>query len=150
LRIALSSTGWRPRDWAILSVANGILLLVGISFLAERVSEDRARGFVLGAVAKSSRVLLNGRPVDDPTVLLEALRQIKHVTAHHSSPTVPVQLELQAGSEATGVIIARDSKRPNEFWVYRPGSNWHGDPLGQNAGRIASTDLDNFLRQEGL
>jgi hypothetical protein len=48
------------------------------------------------------------------------------------------------------ITIARDSDRPNEFWVYLPGSNWHNDPLGRDAGRVVSEPLSTVLRDRGL
>jgi hypothetical protein len=127
-----------------------ILPLVGILALAEDVSENRARRELRAAVAQSSGVAIEGRAVQDPAPVLAALQRVTHVPAHHSSPTTRVHLELTGGPRPVAVTLARDSENPAEFWVYRPGRNWHNDPLGQDAGRLVSRDLDAYLRRRGL
>jgi hypothetical protein len=127
-----------------------IFPLVGIWFLAEDVSERRARTELQAALAASSTVYANGQPLPDPAPVLAALRGVTHVPAHHSSPTKAIYLRLTAGARTVAVIIARDSENPSEFWVYRPGRNWHNDPLGQDAGRVVSSELNAYLRQRGL
>jgi hypothetical protein len=138
------------RDIVLVIFAHAMLVLVGMWFFAEYRSENRARQLLLGATATASNVLINGRPIEDPEVILAALRQIHHIPSHHSSPVDPIRFTLKAGGITTAVILARDSEVPNEFWVYRPGPNWHNDPLGQAAGRITSTELNNLLRKSGL
>ena len=128
----------------------GMFALVGIVFLAGYLNENRARHQLLTVVAQSSGVILNGQTLSDPSVVLAALGRLTSVPAHHSSPTTPIQLSLTGAPSAVAITIARDSQNPNEFWVYRPGSNLHNDPLGQDAGRIVSSDLDSFLRSRGL
>ena len=124
--------------------------LVGSWFLLDYVTELRARRYLLAAVANSSGVRLNGEPVADPSVVLTALGGLAHVPAHHSGPTAAIRVTLMRGADSVPVVIARDSKRPEEFWVYRPGSNWNNDPLGQAAGRVISTSLANLLSQRNL
>jgi hypothetical protein len=121
-------------------------LLVGGGFLADYLSEMQARKHLLAAVDRSSGVILNGEPVTDTSVVLGALRTLAHAPSHHSSPTEPILLELLTSSDTVSIVIARDSERPEEFWVYRSGANWHNDPLGQDAGRVVSSDFDKFLK----
>jgi hypothetical protein len=121
------------RDRKTVLLAVSILAMgtiVGSIFLAERVVETRARRDLLHTIAQSSGVALNGEWLSDPSVVLIALRGLTRVPAHHSSPTAPIEIRLQSGPDTIALIIARDSDRPQEFWVYRPGSNWHNDPLG--------------------
>ena len=132
----------------IASMAMGAL--VGTWFLAENLSEDRARRELLRAVSHAATVVVNGQPLPDTSVTLGALRGIRHMPAHHSSPTSPIRLELRDGHTSTAVTIARDSDRPNEFWVYLPGSNWHNNALGRDAGRVVSEPLGTLLRDRGL
>ena len=127
-----------------------MLTLVGTVFLADELTENHERKGLLGAVSQSSGVALDGRPLADPSTLLVALRGLKAVPAHHSSPGTPIHLALTGGQHAVEITIARDSERPNEFWVYRPGRNWHNDPMGSYAGGIVSDDLSRFLMSRGL
>jgi hypothetical protein len=127
-----------------------LFLFVGTLFLADTWSENRAREALVQATAGSPRVLLNGIPVDDPSVLVTAVRELRHVPAHHSGPTAAVRLDFVTGDDTTSVNLARDSERPDEFWVYRAGPNWNNDSLGQEAGRIESPSLNGYLKSRGL
>ena len=134
----------------IVGVIFVIFPLVGILFLADDISENRARGELRAALVASSGVVVNGHAVQDPAVVLAALRGVTHVPAHHSSPTNPVHIDLTGGPRTLAVTIARDSDHPGEFWVYRPGRNWHNNSLGQDAGRVVSGELDDYLKRRGL
>ena len=122
---------------------------VGSWFIAEDWSERRTRDGLLAVVSRSSEVVVGGKRLADPSPVLGALRGLTHVPAHHSGPLAPLRLELLAGGDTIPVVLARDSERPEEFWVYRPGSNWHNNPLGEEAGRVRSAELDAFFRQYG-
>ena len=123
---------------------------VGTWFLAEDQSEQRARRELLRAVSHASIVVVNGQPVPEAGVALAALRGVRHVPAHHSGPTSPIHVELRDAHTSTAVTIARDSDRPNEFWVYLPGANWHNNRLGRDAGRVVSEPLGALLHDRGL
>ena len=133
---------------ALLCLALG--MLVGAGLLAEQLTEIHARRAVIAAAVSSTAVNVNGKRVPDPSVLLGALRGLGHIPGHHSSPTAPIRVDLLVGVDTTPLVLARDSQRPDEFWVYRPGPNWHNDPLGQDAGRIRSVTLDTFFRDRGF
>lgn len=135
---------WQPL------MALALLGIVGLVFLADWVSETRASDRVRTAVRTAEEVRLNGELLRDPARVLAALGSVHHVPAHHSGPTAPIQVDLSQGASTVQVVIARDSERPTEFWVYWPGPNWHRNELGQDAGRITSADLDEFLRAKGL
>ena len=124
--------------------------LVGTGFLADYLTEDHERKSLLSAVSQSSGVAIDGRPLSDPSTVLVALRGLKAIPGHHSSPKEPIHLTLSGGPHTVEIIIARDSERPNEFWVYHPGRNWHNDPLGSYAGGIVSNDLSTFLTSRRL
>ena len=127
-----------------------MLTLVGTGFLADYLTEDHERKTLLNAVSQSSGVAIDGRPLPDPSTLLVAIRGLRAVPAHHSSPGKPIHFTLIGGQHVVEITIARDSQHPNEFWVYRPGRNWHNDPMGSYAGGIVSDDLSRFLTSRGL
>jgi hypothetical protein len=122
-----------------------IFALVVGEFTADSVSEDRAREQLLDAVSRATAVRFEGRTLDQSSAILAVLKSLHHVAAHHTGPTNPLRLELVAGSTASAITIARDADTPGEYWVYRPGSNWHNDPLGAEAGRITNVSLDTLL-----
>ena len=150
---ALSPATSSPEDrkvafLAVACVAMGVF--VGTWFLADDLSEQRAQREVLRAVSHATIVVVNGQPIRESAVALAALRTIRHVSAHHSSPTSPIHVQLRDGRSSTALTIARDSDQPNEFWVYLPGSNWHNNALGRDAGRVVSEPLGTLLHERGL
>jgi hypothetical protein len=149
----LSSVRTSPEDRKAVVLTIAVLVglaLVGMLFLAEQASEARARRELLRAVSHASAVAVNGQLLVDPLLTLSALRGTTHIASHHSSPTSPIHLELREGDASTAVTIARDSDRPNEFWIYLPGANWHNNALGRDAGRVVSEPLSQVLRDRGL
>ena len=132
--------------WVVASM----FVFAAVVFVAERYLENKAGDRVRDAVGKASAVRVNGEVVADPAILFATLKLVKHVVAHHSHPTTPIRIDLLNGSSATQITIARDSERPAEFWTYLPDSNRHRNKLGQEAGRITSKDLVDFLRKRGL
>ncbi len=134
----------------ILIPAVFILFVVVVGgFIADSVSEDNAREQLLAAVNRSITVRFEGRTLDRSTSILAVLRSLHHVAPHHTGPTNPLCLELVAADTTFAITIARDSDTPGEYWVYRPGHNWHNDPLGQEAGRINNPTLDTLLPWPG-
>lgn len=102
----------------------------------ERYVEGRARDAVLSALSEllpNATVTINGE-AREPAPVLQALRRIHHVDSHHSSPLRPIEIEIRDGAKTIKLIVAQDSERPDEYWVYRPGRNYHNDPLGEFLG----------------
>jgi len=127
----------RPK-WVAAGVIFFILVfLVGWGGLfLERYMEGRARDTVLSALSELSpnaTVTINGEARGQAPVL-QALRIIHHVESHHSHPLEPIEIEIRDGAKTIKLIVAQDSERPDEYWVYQPGRNYHNDPLGEFLG----------------
>lgn len=106
------------------------------SLIFEEYTERRARDTVLSALSDLSpnaTVTINGEARQQVPVL-QALRRIHHVESHHSHPLKPIEIEIRDGAKTIKLIVAQDSERPNEYWVYQPGRNYHNDPLGEFLG----------------
>jgi hypothetical protein len=138
---------FRRRLRAIVIVTGG--LLCAALLLSDELAESRARRDLLLDVVSASGILVNGRQAEDSSVALVALSRVSHVASHHSGPRNPVRIDLEVGDKRVGVVIARDSERPNELWVYLAGSNWYNDPLGRYAGRVTSSELRRWLPAPG-
>lgn len=128
----------RPK-WVAAGVIFFILVfLVGWGGLfLERYMESRARNAVLGALndlSPNATVTINGHPRQKEPVL-EALRKVQHIESHHSYPLKPIQVDIRDGAKTITLVVAQDSERPDEYWIYRPGRNYHNDPLGEFIGR---------------
>jgi hypothetical protein len=127
----------RPK-WVAAGVIFFILVfLVGWGGLfLERYMEGRARDTVLSALnelSPNATVTINGEAREQAPVL-QALRRIHHVESHHSYPLKPIEIEVRDGAKTIKLIVAQDSERPDEYWVYQPGRNYHNDPLGEFLG----------------
>jgi hypothetical protein len=136
-------------DWLVKNleerpkwVAAGAILILLIvqagwgSLIFEEYTERRARDTVLSALSDLSpnaTVTINGEARQQVPVLQE-LRRIHHVESHHSYPLKPIEIEIRDGAKTIKLIVAQDSERPDEYWVYQPGRNYHNDPLGEFLG----------------
>jgi hypothetical protein len=116
-----------------------LIILVGWGSLwYEKRTENRAREVVLNALndlSPNASVTIDGEPTQQAPVL-EALKRLQHEEAHHSYPLKPIQVEIRDGSKTIKLVVAQDSERPHEYWVFRPGPNYHNDPLGEFLGGI--------------
>jgi len=127
----------RPKWRAAFVVLCVLVFVVGWGGLFfENYMEKRARDTVLSGLSEltpTATVTVNGAP-RQPAPVLEALRAVHHVESHHSSPLTAIQVEVRDGAKTIKLVVARDSERPDEYWVYRPGRNYHNDPLGEFIG----------------
>ena len=128
-----------PPKWAVPFVVVVIVFVAGGwgILILDDFMEKRAREAVLSALndlSPNATVTINGQTRQKEPVL-EALRRVEHIDSHHSSPLAPIEVDIRDGSRTITVVVAQDSERPNEYWVYRPGRNYHNDPLGELIGR---------------
>jgi len=127
---------WLPPALVIWVI---LMMFVGWgSLVFEELTERRAREAilsVLGDLSPNASVTINGDARQQAPVL-EALRGLHHVESHHSYPLEPLQVEIRDGNKTIELVVAQDSERPDEYWVFRPGANYHNDPLGESLGRI--------------
>ena len=137
-------------DWANVIVVMGTFLIVGRLLVTRFTSEERGIQAVVDAVGRASEVQLDGKTIDDPTLLLLTLRLVDHPSYHHSAPTARRRIELANGDWKTTIVIARDSQRPNEFWVFWPVTDTGDRCCGQPVGFITSSDLAGFLQKRDL
>lgn len=133
--------------WVVALIPVAIILVV-LVFAVERAAEQRARGQVFGelrTLSKPYRVPLDGRELRDGSGVLAAVRRANHVNSHHSHPTQPIEVEINDGTHAVRIVIARNSQNADEYWVFRPGRNLLGHSLGQEMGRVTDPSLWRYL-----
>ena len=128
-----------PPKWAVPLVIF-VVLLVAVgwgSLIFEDFMERRARDAVLSSLndlSPNATVTINGQTRQKEPVL-DALQKVRHIESHHSSPLTPIEIDIRDGTKTIKLVVAQDSERPDEYWVYRPGRNYHNDPLGEFLGR---------------
>ena len=142
----------RP-EWSIAVVILAILLIfVGLgSLMFEEFMETRARDAVLSALndlSADATITVNGEPRQTAPVL-EALRRTQHIESHHSYPLKPIEVEIRDGTKTIKLVVAQDSERSDEYWVYRPGRNLHNDALGEFLGSTQTQVFRNDSQRPG-
>lgn len=81
-------------------------------------------------------VKINGKPTADPRSIVAAL-QFDDIPAHHSHPTKQLEVQIEDQKGSLTVILARDSERPSEYWVYSPEDDFtRGITTGHEIGQI--------------
>jgi hypothetical protein len=131
----------QPEWLAALVMLVVLLMFLGWGSLAyEQLTERRARDAVLSALTSLSpnaSVTIDGEARQQAPIL-EALRGLQHVEAHHSYSLEPHRIVIRDDSKTIELVVAQDSERPDEYWVFRPGHNYHNNPLGEDVGRIGT------------
>jgi hypothetical protein len=90
-------------------------------------------------------VFVEGEKVPQPIPILVGLRTLVSVAAHHSHPNDPLRVEVRRGSESRTFIVALDSNRPEEYWVFVPKKKVPAEsPLGFEIGRIHTNAFAGF------
>lgn len=104
----------------------------------EQLHERKAREAVLSALndlSPNASVTINGETWPQAPVV-EALRGLQQLEAHHSYPLEALRVEIRDGDKTVELVVAEDSQRADEYWVYRAGRDYHNDPHGTFVGRI--------------
>ena len=95
-----------------------VLSLCAASVFLTRAALDEVRPRLNAAMTE---IRVDGSPAPDPERLLEALRQIRSRSYHHSHPTTTHRIELQTAEGPLELLLRRDSTVPNEYWVFYSG-----------------------------
>jgi len=92
------------------------LLCAGISTY---VGQYRLAEF-LDSASPHCTVSIDGRVAPNPAEVLDALRSIGDLPAHHSSPGSIFEVVISDPPRRFALWVARDSSDPREYWVFFP------------------------------
>jgi hypothetical protein len=127
---------------AVTVLAVIVPLVLGI-LAWETARANRSREAVLdklGGVSTSCDVEVAGQPVPRPEPIVAALRTLRHEPAHHSHPTNPFRVDIICSSDAIRLVLARDSERLQEYWVFEAhATDWSQPQPSTEIGRISTT-----------
>ncbi len=84
---------------------------------------------------------VNDRPVSDGGEVLSALRGIAPYRAHHSHPTIQIQVDVRGPTGSLTLKLGRDSGNAREYWVFLSG---HGVTSKNEIGRITTSMFDQY------
>ena len=96
---------------------------VVIGLLAGWTSESIAHSEVLQilqSVSDKCVVSINGKVVQNRDEILNTLKGIENLPAHHSSPTRMIYVDISDQPHHLLLWVARDSSDPHECWVFAP------------------------------
>jgi hypothetical protein len=98
----------------------------------------------LETLSFSYTVMINGKPAADPNSIIAAL-QFADIEAHHSHPTTQLEVQIEDQKGRLTLILARDSQRASEYWVYSPQDDFtKGLTTGHEVGRIDTEVFNNY------
>ena len=77
----------------------------------------------------------------DKLEMIQILKSINKVPAHHSHPTSEIIIEIEHNGNKSNLYLNKDSERQNEYWVY-----WDKYQLSSSneIGRITNEKLKNY------
>jgi hypothetical protein len=129
-------------EWAVIPIVACFLLVV-FAFVKQHRDEEKGRAWVLtqlDQLSPDARVQLEGQYLNDPRPVLDALKSLSSMAAHHSHPTRPIHLAITDTSRDVELVVARDSERRSEYWVFIAGQRGGGElQAGREVGRITTS-----------
>jgi hypothetical protein len=96
-------------------------VLVGL--LAAGISTSIAQSEVaefLSSVSDRHTISIEGRLSQNRQQVLDTLKQVTNLPAHHSSPTRELHVDISDPPRHLQLSVARDSSDPHEYWVFAP------------------------------
>lgn len=96
------------------------LLLLGLGMIELVKWHVRSVAGELLAADASPALMINGSPAAQPEPLLEALRSLRYIGPHRSSRTRRILVDIVSDKGLLRLELARDSQRPDEYWVMAP------------------------------
>ncbi|MHC4478239.1 MAG: hypothetical protein ACYTEL_21585 [Planctomycetota bacterium] len=135
-----------PLHWKIVvvgSIACFILpILASFRILDSMTTILRSEvvGFLRG-VSDEATVTVNAQAASNPRELISALAKLGPLMAHHSHPTVRIEVLVVDNNRRLILNLGRDSDRPQEYWVFYPG--YRVTRLNE-IGRITTTLFDDY------
>jgi len=136
---ALSNS--RLKGMPLISGLLVVVPLLAVAIYVANVKESDRRDVVTSvrSLPIDSIVLVDGKPAANSRAILDALKAVRPVGAHHSHPIKVLQIEIRAPAGSMSLSLGRDSQFPREYWVlYNPQFTDAG------IGRIETSELDAY------
>jgi hypothetical protein len=106
--------------WSMPKFIFGIAVLVGLLVAATSTSISQFQiQQLLESVPHGASVSIDGHPVQNSDQILNMLRGLRDLPAHHSHPTKRIRIDIN-GSKHLILELGRDSDNPQEYWVFYP------------------------------
>jgi hypothetical protein len=120
----------------IASILIAIIFHEGIEFVAR----EEVKAFLRG-VSPDVRVYAEGQPSKNSNEIINALNKITSFPYHGSHPTIRIPIEIVSGDKILKLVLRRDSKYPQEYYVYYPK---YSRTSSSNIGGITTNLFDDY------
>jgi len=134
-------TVWKNVGYA--AIAAFILPLI-ISFILSFTVEIIVRHEVktwLENVSDDAIVSINNEVIQKPLTVIEELRKLAAMPAHHSYATKRIRVAITDNDQGLVIDLGRDSQLPQEYWVFYLG---YRHTKVNEIGRITTSLFENF------
>jgi hypothetical protein len=104
------------------SIACFVISFVSI-FVIGGIKSSSLRNTVkafLNDVSAEVKVKVNREWFNNPKEIVEVLKKVQPLPAHHSHSTTPIHIEVINDTRSLSIELGRDSQRPQEYWVFYP------------------------------
>ena len=99
--------------------AGGVIIAMCTAFVSQSLAQESVLDTLRLCSSSNSTVHIDGREVANPAEVLNTLKQVHDLPAHHSSPTKTFTVDIH-GPKHLILALSRDSGNPSEYWVFYP------------------------------
>lgn len=125
---------------SILFFLSTIALLLILGDIAKTGARNEVKGY-LGKMSGEIAVSVNGELVANPNEVVDELKKVTPMMAHHSRITKTIRVEILGTTDRLVLELGRDSDFPQEYWVLYPKYGW---TLYDDIGRIVTSFFDDY------
>ncbi|MCO4292014.1 hypothetical protein NF867_03950 [Solitalea sp. MAHUQ-68] len=117
---------FKEEKFTKLTAVGAILLIQAfVTFIIASIADSNRQDLALRDLKQflkqdSLVVKINNESLDSlsTTKILNVIRSIKIIDAHHSHPIDTTYLQIITPRDTVYLTIGKDSERPNEYWVF--------------------------------
>jgi hypothetical protein len=74
----------------------------------------------LGNIHANPSVTINGNPIENSKMIIDALKKVAPLSAHRSHTIKKISVEIFNQTENLSIVLERDSAYPQEYWLFFP------------------------------
>lgn len=100
-------------------VMGSIAIVLVVCDLMTMSARETVKDFVAN-VSSSTMVEVNGQTISNPNETIDELKTLAPMAGHGSHATKKVEITISDAAKTLTLEIGRDSKRPQEYWVFYP------------------------------
>ena len=136
-------TGWKKTGYAtIAAFFIPIIMIFILSFTVEKIVRHEVKTW-LENVSEDAIVSINNEVIRKPQTVIDDLRKLATVSAHHSHATKRIRIAIKDNDQGLVIDLGRDSQLPQEYWVFYLG---YRHTYVNEVGRITTSLFEGELK----